>query len=196
MDMPTRKVSREDWLYAALAALARTGVDAVSVQPIAAALGVTRGSFYWHFKDRDSLLVGALELWEEQATTVFIEQISPIADPRARLATLLREALTGDEIPGLEPAIVAHAAHPLVSVVLDRVTRRRLGYLEECYAELGLAKRAARHQAVAAYAAYLGWIELRRAAPEAVPEVAHSGRKVRPAVDHLLALIGGPVPEP
>ncbi|MBA3781645.1 MAG: TetR/AcrR family transcriptional regulator [Nocardioides sp.] len=189
--MPVQKVTRDDWLYAALTTLARSGVTAVSVEPIARGLGVTRGSFYWHFKDREALLIGALELWESEATTSFIEALTPITDPAERLSTLLREALTGDEIAGLEPALVAHASDPVVSVVLERVTRRRMAYLEECFRDLGLDKREARLQAVAAYAAYLGWVELRRAAPDAVPEVARTGRKSRAAIDHLLSMLAG-----
>ncbi|WP_248583239.1 TetR/AcrR family transcriptional regulator [Nocardioides sp. InS609-2] len=189
--MPVQKVTHDDWLYAALTTLARSGVTAVSVEPIARGLGVTRGSFYWHFKDREALLIGALELWESEATTSFIEALTPITDPAERLSTLLREALTGDEIAGLEPALVAHASDPVVSVVLERVTRRRMAYLEECFRDLGLDKREARLQAVAAYAAYLGWVELRRAAPDAVPEVARTGRKSRAAIDHLLSMLAG-----
>lgn len=184
--MPTRKVSRDDWTYAALAALARSGVSAVAVGPLARELGVTRGSFYWHFRDHEQLLVEALERWEREATSAYIERIAPIADPLERLETLFREALTGDEIAGLEPAIVAHATEPAVAVVLTRVTTRRIDFLQECYAALGLDDTDARRHAVVAYAAYLGWIELRRAAPDVVPEVARSGPAVDPALEHLM----------
>lgn len=188
--MPTKKVSREDWLTAALNALARTGVSGVSVDPLAKELGVTRGSFYWHFQDRDALLAQALDLWEQAATVGFIAQLDTIADPRERLETLFREALLGDEIAGLEPAIVAHASHPVVRPVLERVTQRRLDYLQACYSALGTAPDESRRQAVAAYAAYLGWIELRRAAPDQVPEVAKAGPLTEPALAHLMRLLG------
>ncbi len=187
--MPTKKVTREDWLRGAQRALAESGVSGVAVEPIAKQLGVTRGSFYWHFKDREALLVGALELWESEETIGFIEELAPIEDPLVRLQTLFREALSGDKIAGLEPAIVAHASDAVVRVVLERVTTRRLAYLTELFAELNLNPEAARHQAVATYAAYLGWIELRRAAPDIAPETRRSGPLVAPALDHLLEML-------
>lgn len=187
--MPVVKVTREDWLRAALVALAETGVSGVAVDPIARRLGVTRGSFYWYFKDRAALLAEALELWEIEATLQFIEDLTDIDDPVERMRALLFRALTDDEIAGLEPAIVAHASNPVVRVVLERVNRRRLDYLTDLYREIGLDKATARRHAVATYAAYLGWIELRRAAPDVAPETAPSDRgESGAALDHLLHL--------
>jgi AcrR family transcriptional regulator len=193
MDMPKRKVTRDDWLDAALAALAETGVSGVAVDPLAKRLGVTRGSFYWHFKDREALLREALERWEKESTLTLIEELAPITDPLVRVRALFREALTSDKHSGLEPAIVAHAGHPVVAAVLERVTRRRLDYLTELFSQFDLDAATARRQAVAAYAAYLGWIELRRAAPNVAPETASTdGRVSGPALDHLLAFMTPP----
>ena len=50
------RLSRQEWIDAGLKAMARDGVDAVRIERLAAALKVTKGSFYWHFKDRDALL--------------------------------------------------------------------------------------------------------------------------------------------
>lgn len=187
--MPTVKVTRDDWLRAAQRALAESGVSGVTVEPIAKQLGVTRGSFYWYFKDREALLVGALELWESEETVGFIDELAPIPEPLLRLQTLFREALTGDKIAGLEPAIVAHASDPVVRVVLERVTTRRLNYLTDLFTQLGLEPAVARRQSVATYAAYLGWIELRRAAPDIAPETKGAGPLVEPALDHLLQML-------
>lgn len=187
--MPTKKVSREEWLVAALRALVESGVRGVAVEPLARRLRVTRGSFYWHFRDREALLTEALELWEQNSTIAFIEQLTS-DDPGERLQELLRGALTSDEISGLEPAIVAHADHPVVNAVLERVTTRRVDYLTQLFGELGLSDTDARHRAVAAYSAYLGWVELRRTAPGVVPETAaESTAMTRAALDHLLAMV-------
>ncbi|MDQ6525321.1 TetR family transcriptional regulator [Nocardioides sp. LHD-245] len=188
--MPQVKVTREEWLFAALAALAASGVSGVAVDPLAKKLGVTRGSFYWHFKDRAALLKEALLLWEEQSTVGFIAGLSDIVDPRTRLEALFYGALTDDTVAGLEPAIVAHAQHPVVGAVLARVTERRLDHLTSLFAEVGLDAAAARRQAVATYAAYLGWIELRRAAPGIVPETAASRESpAAEALAHLLVML-------
>ncbi|MEV6523639.1 TetR/AcrR family transcriptional regulator [Longispora sp. NPDC051575] len=182
--MVKRRLTREDWTHAAFDAMCRGGLGAVAVDPLAKVLGATRGSFYWHFTDREALLVAALELWEQLATEDMIAAMERIRDPLDRLRTLLHEALR-DRRPSdvyLEPSIVAHAHDPVVGPVLRRVTERRIGYLTECYQQLGMPAEAARRQGVVAYAAYLGWVELRAAAPDIVPEVTRD----RAAMDHLL----------
>ena len=66
------RLSAEDWAQAALDLIAEQGVAAVAVEPLARRLGVTKGSFYWHFPSRDALLSAALERWEAvEQETVF-----------------------------------------------------------------------------------------------------------------------------
>jgi AcrR family transcriptional regulator len=180
------RLSKQDWLTAALTALAEGGVSAVAVEPIAQRLGVTRGSFYWHFADRSALLREALEWWELQGTDAVIERVAEIAEPRQRLRTLFRIAITEDPTSGLEPALVAHADDPVVAPVLHRVTQRRVAFLADGYAELGLSPAQARHQAAVAYAAYVGWVQLRRATPAAVPEIANDPDALTHLVEHLV----------
>jgi AcrR family transcriptional regulator len=181
---------------AALRALARGGVAAVAVEPLAAELGISRGSFYWHFTDRDALLASALALWEERATDDVLGALTAIADPRERLRALLAEAFGGGTIDGLEPTLLAHSDHPVIAPVLARVTRRRLEALADLYAAIGLDRAVARRSAVVAYATYLGWFELRRSAADEVPEVAAFGpasvEALAHVIDHLLPGPTGP----
>jgi AcrR family transcriptional regulator len=196
--MARGKVTRQDWTMAALRALARGGVAAVAVEPLAAELGISRGSFYWHFTDRDALLESALALWEQRATEDVLGALAAIADPRERLRALLAEAFGGGTIDGLEPALLAHSDHPAVAPVLARVTHRRLEALGDLYAAIGLDPGAARRSAVVAYATYLGWYELRRSASGEVPEVAATGADSAGALAHLIDQLvpgrNGPTP--
>ncbi|TMS00499.1 TetR/AcrR family transcriptional regulator [Nonomuraea basaltis] len=187
--MSRAQVSRDDWTHAALEALAEGGVSAVRVDAIARRMKITRGSFYWHFKDRDALLAAALEEWERLSTTEVLEQLKAIVTPAEQLRALLTHALAVDELTGLEPALAAHADHPIVAPVLRRVTDRRVGWLTEAYRELGLAPAVARRQAVVAYAAFVGWLELRRAAPDVVPEVGGDSRTSQAALDYLAQVL-------
>ncbi len=189
--MAKPRLSKQDWLTAALTALAEGGVGAVAVEPLAQRLGMTRGSFYWHFADRNALLREALEWWEQQGTDAVIERVTEIADPRQRLRTLFRIAITEDPTSGLEPALVAHADDPVVAPVLHRVTQRRVAFLTDGYTELGLPPTQARHQAVVAYAAYVGWVQLRRATPSAVPEIADDPDALTYLVEHLVGVSTG-----
>ena len=82
---PKSRLSREHWIEAALDALGEGGVGAVAVEPLAARLGVTKGSFYWHFPSREALLVAALERWEAMEQETVFGKLEAISDPRARL---------------------------------------------------------------------------------------------------------------
>lgn len=190
MGVPYTRLKANDWVAAALAALSRGGVDAVRVDALARELEITRGSFYWHFKDRDALLTAALEEWERVATTDVIDQLRGIEQPEQQLRTLFTQAFAIDEFEGLEPAILAHADHPVVAPILRRVTETRLVYLTETFERLGHAGAVARHQAVAIYAAYVGWLDLRRAAPDVVPEVTNQAPESPPALEYLLQSFG------
>src|SRR5688572_22848674 len=86
-----RRLTRDDWLGAAMAAMARGGVRSVAVEPLAKTLGATKGSFYWHFRDRDDLIRRALERWEQQETEGLIEGLESVSDPGERLRRLLVE---------------------------------------------------------------------------------------------------------
>lgn len=60
--------SEEAWLTAAYDALTGSGVEAVKIMPLAKGLGVSRTSFYWHFKDREALLEAIIQQWEDKNT--------------------------------------------------------------------------------------------------------------------------------
>ncbi|RKT54799.1 TetR family transcriptional regulator [Saccharothrix australiensis] len=171
---------------AALRALARGGVAAVAVDVLAGELGITRGSFYWHFKDREALLVAAVELWEQRTTDDLIARLATVDDPRDKLREGFRSALGAEAVAGLEPSLLAHVDHPVITPVVERVIERRIAFLAEVYAELGLTPAVARRQAVVAYAAYLGWADLRRSASAVVPEVAPDGPRGQAAMKHLV----------
>jgi AcrR family transcriptional regulator len=80
---------RESWITEGLRALAAGGPDAVRVESLAKALGVTKGGFYWHFQDRPALLVALLETWERMSVTDVIADVEAGGgDGRARLRRL------------------------------------------------------------------------------------------------------------
>lgn len=184
--MAKPRLTRADWITAALAALARGGVAAVAVDPLATALGVSRGSFYWHFENRADLLRSALDWWEQEGTSSVIERVGHITDPRERLRSLFHIALTEDPTDGLEPALVAHADDPIVAPVLHRVTARRIEFLAVAYAEAGLPAQRARFQAVVTYSAYVGWTELRRATPAVAVETSGDPAALAYLIDTLV----------
>jgi AcrR family transcriptional regulator len=191
MDMPKGKresLSAADWTEAALDALARGGLPAVSVEPLAKELGATKGSFYWHFADRQALVTATLELWERRDTDRVIAAIDETQDVETRLRNLLRLAFgsvrDGSENGAgtVELALQASANHPLVAPTLDRVTRSRLATLTRLYSELGLSRARARDRGLLAYTAFLGHAQVAHATPELLPK----GRAFAAHVDQVV----------
>src|ERR1700746_2561025 len=87
-----QNLSAEHWAEAALEALASGGLEAVAVEPLARRLSVTKGSFYWHFANREALLRAALALWKKRETYDTIEGVEELADPYERLVRLFKQA--------------------------------------------------------------------------------------------------------
>jgi len=180
-------LSRDDWARAALFAIAESGTSAVAVEPIAARLGATKGSFYWHFPNRAALVSAALELWEASATDDVIAALQDVTDPVERLRLLMTEAFSQDEEGRAEAALLASSDDPVVGPVVRRVTERRLAYLVELFADLGLTPLEAGRRARLAYGAYTGWYSLRRIAPERMDPDERDGY-----VDHVLRTLVAP----
>ena len=179
--VPEARLSTADWESAALDALAENGLAGVAIEPLARRLGVTKGSFYWHFPDREALLAAALARWEKSHTEHVIDAAEGVRDPRQRLASLIGRVLAGGRSDRIHIAL-ATSNHPLVRETLVRVTRRRIAYLESCYVQLGQPRLEANRSALLAYAAYVGLVHLRLEAPKELP-----AREAAPAyVEHLI----------
>ena len=166
------KLSASDWTAAALQALAQGGLAAVAVEPLAARLGATKGSFYWHFKGRDQLIEATLAQWAQWGTEDVIAQADAEPDVVTRLRELLRLVLGGVERQPegtVELALQATADHPLIGPVLARVTARRLAYLTGLFTQLGFPSTEASRRGLLAYTAYLGHAQIAHATPDLVP---------------------------
>jgi AcrR family transcriptional regulator len=152
------QLQREDWLRAAVGAFARGGVAAVRVEAIAADLGVTKGSFYWHFRDRAALLEAILAEWEGE-TRWLVEEARRAATPRARLERFFElVADTRGYPPDVE--VLAWARHdPSVAARVEATERKRVAFIRGELQAAGLEKGEADRRAKAAYLATQGWVE-------------------------------------
>jgi AcrR family transcriptional regulator len=195
MAMPQGKrepLTTDDWTGAALRAMARGGLVAIAVEPLAKELGTTKGSFYWHFEDRNALIAAALARWEERDTDLVIAAVERGEDPATRLCNLLQLAfgtVRPDADPGagsIELALQASATHPLVVAALGRVTKRRLAYLTSLFTELGMSPARARDRGLLAYSAFLGHAQLVHASPGVLPQGRAFDTHVRRVVDALV----------
>lgn len=153
------RLDRDAWVRAGLDALEEGGVDAVAAASLATALGVTRGSFYWHFSSRAELLDAVLALWERQHSDAVLERLAAVDDPRERLA-LLAAAATHKPPSIFVRLLEAAGREPAVAATLNRSRERRVAFLARAYREAGLRPASARRRALAAYALYVGLAHL------------------------------------
>jgi AcrR family transcriptional regulator len=133
------RLGRAEWIEAALDALARDGAAGLRVEPLAKRLGVTKGSFYWHFKDRDALRDAALEAWADGRIAAIRRQTEGI-EPRAALLALVDIYMRAPNPKGLavELAIrgLARASAGAARAV-ETVDGERLARVAALFAGLG-----------------------------------------------------------
>lgn len=133
-----KRVSKDQWLECALAALANGGIDNVRVDKLARQLGVARSGFYWHFKDRQDLLTHMLEYWAHEYTEVVTENKALTEGPvMQRLENVMR-TVRDYELNRFEAAIFVwsqsdHAARE----TFDRAFKMRVEFIGNMFAELG-----------------------------------------------------------
>jgi AcrR family transcriptional regulator len=153
---PTK--SLEDWVDEGLKLLAQQGVDAVKVERLATALGVTKGSFYWHFRDRDALLAAMLERWEAISTQAVMVRIDAIGGtPAERLRTLIQSTSQIKRAARIEHAIRAWASRDKSArTVLQGVDATREAYVEGLLIEHGLSVAHAKLRARVLHLALIG----------------------------------------
>lgn len=150
------RLNSEDWTRAAIKRLASNGIDGVRVELLAKDLGVTKGSFYWHFKDRDALYESMLESWRRRATLALIERLdSSESGAEQRFRRLLRVPITSQNAPeaaNVELAIRLWAKRdPRAHRALEEVDTLRLQYISGLLAACGLSEQSAKSRAVLAY---------------------------------------------
>ncbi|MEO1393325.1 MAG: TetR/AcrR family transcriptional regulator [Cyanobacteria bacterium J06634_5] len=150
------KLGKQDWIKAGSQVLAACGVEAVRIEPLAKRLKVTKGSFYWHFKNRQALLEAILQAWVEQQTEGIIEKIDALeADAIAKLRHLFELAVEDDG--AVEVAIRAWATNDAgVARMLENVDRRRLNYTKDLFLALGFTPFEATVRARMVYYALVG----------------------------------------
>jgi AcrR family transcriptional regulator len=180
----SKRLGRDDWIEAALRALTVGGLAALSVERLAAELGATKGSFYWHFKDRGALIEATLAEWERRDTDQLIERASTIDDPRERLRWLFHVVFSEAAVVGIDTALLADADSPLVSEALARVAARRLRYIEKQFKLMGT--EAGSDRAMLTYTAFIGLAQLRRTSPDLTPQGRRSTKYLKNITEWLL----------
>jgi AcrR family transcriptional regulator len=132
---PPTRTPRNRWIEEGLSALAAGGPEAVRIEPLAKALGVSKGGFYWHFSDRQSLLEEMLDTWER----TWVDEVIAAAeaegeDARSRLRRLFALAAASGELLKIELAIRNWARREqAVAERVQQVDNRRMSYMRSLF---------------------------------------------------------------
>ena len=152
----TDQLSATDWLNQGLKTLAKNGFTALKAEPLAKAMGVSRGSFYWHFADIRAFHAAILNHWRDVAAEQIIANVEAAAKDENPLQLLLRRVF-GEKLV-LEKAVRAWAAvDPTVRAAVQAIDRRRLSYVESLLTQSGLSAVVARDRAQILYWAFFGF---------------------------------------
>jgi len=146
----------EAWIEAATAVLVDEGIDHVRVDVLAGQLGVTRGSFYWHFRDREDLLRRVLLAWSERATEELTRRLkSASAGPHEQLRDVMSLPFRGRaaaRAARIELAIRAWARRDdMARQAVDAADASRIAYHAQVFGALGFASEEASHRAFLLY---------------------------------------------
>jgi AcrR family transcriptional regulator len=163
------RLSAQDWARTALEAIADGGLAAVAVEPLARTLGVTKGSFYAHYRTRDELITAALAVWVRSHGAEGLAAYTAITDPAQRLRELLTTVVHAVQplAPSVQLSLLSDRNDPRVNDAVQQVNQARLQLLTRTYRELGLPPDQAASRARIAYAAILGLLQLAQTEPHA-----------------------------
>ena len=133
------KQSKKSWLDAALQALASGGIDQVRVESLAKKIGVTKGSFYWHFKDREQFLDELLNFWAEQSTQVVIANPNYPTDSKARVRAVAADIVRHD-LGKLDPHIRSWTQYDKRRArVVAKIDKVRFEFLRDLFLAAGFS---------------------------------------------------------
>jgi AcrR family transcriptional regulator len=157
--MALTRTPRSSWIDEGLRALGGGGPQAVRIEPLARALGVSKGGFYWHFEDRQALLEEILEAWERIAVDEVIEKIEAEGgDARTKLRQLFAMASTsGSQLLKVELAIRDWAMRDLaVAARLRRVDNRRMDYMRSLFGAFCVDEDDVEARCLLAFSLFIG----------------------------------------
>jgi AcrR family transcriptional regulator len=151
----TKRLTAQDWIDFALTTLAREGFHALKADILARKLGVSRGSFYWHFAELRTFHERVIAHWRETATEAIIADLERYDSRHQRMETLLRRGFGRDA--RLEVRMRAWAeTNAAAARALSDMDRRRKAYIEQLLVDGGIARPLAATRAQLLYWTYLG----------------------------------------
>ncbi|MGE3830704.1 MAG: TetR/AcrR family transcriptional regulator [Parvibaculaceae bacterium] len=153
-------MSRDEWLTQALDLLAREGQAKLRIDAICKAVGVTKGSFYWHFKDRDDFVHSVVQFWSDRFTDPVMARVAQTSGSALDRLRALMHTVSEGGFARYDVSIRAWAAQDpeLVASMVKAVDKRRIAFVSSLFAEMGVEPQDAEMRARACIA-YLSFEE-------------------------------------
>lgn len=159
MKKSAKQLTTHDWLDHALQVLAQQGLAAVAVEPLAKSLGVTKGSFYWHFSNRQQLISELLKFWQEIEQDYLQRLLQDLQHPEALFKQALTLLLEDDTNKGVFLAISNQQDNEEARRYYVAAVERRHHLFKKILKAAGFSSKKAELQASQLYVAYLGMIK-------------------------------------
>ena len=156
--LKTSPLQPDDWIRVAFARLAAEGLDAVRIELLARDLGVSKGSFYWHFHDREELLAKMFDRWEKDELD-WIDETVVTPKAAARWARFVRHC-TDPQLARLESAMRTWSRRD--DRIASRITvieKQRIAHIASVLRAIGFAAALAESWAEITLLVYLGWLD-------------------------------------
>ena len=167
------QLSRTDWIEAGLEMIERDGMSGLRLSVLARRLGVTKGSFYWHFKDRDEFIEAIVTTWEEDSRAFFALAANE-QDPEQRIMRLY--ALLGERVGHKKGRFPDHSifawAHYERAIArrVAAVERERIDFTVTALRDMGVDRADAERIALEGYLMMTAWLEREDRCPELIPQ--------------------------
>lgn len=151
------QLSAADWLDQGLKTLTESGFTALKAEPLAQAMGVSRGSFYWHFADVGAFHAALLKRWREVTTEQIIASLERSPEGEIPMNVLLRRAFGGSRL-SVEVAVRTWATvDPSARAAVQAIDKRRLSYMESQFVAQGYSLAVAQARSQILYWTFLGF---------------------------------------
>ena len=134
----SKRLNREKWLARALEILSREGKAKLRIDPLTTSLGVTKGSFYWHFKDRADFVKSLAKFWAKYSTNQVIKEINQSRGTASDRLLSLMDFLCRKDFGKYDVSMRAWATQePEVARIVKKVDEQRFTFVRSLFVELG-----------------------------------------------------------
>jgi AcrR family transcriptional regulator len=173
---PPLRLSREKWLARALYALVKHGERVLTVEALVREIGVSRGSFYWHFRDRSDFVRQLVQYWSATYTENVPKQVEAVAGTVSDRLLALMDMIVRSEGNLYEVAVRAWASHdPLAAELVKKVDQFRIDYVRSLFSKMGFENEEleARVRAFVVYFSLESGLFVRKSKQDRINQLKH-----------------------